>query len=150
MSTRSNIIVMSVEEDKATYLYHHCDGYPEGVGAHLVARYKNLCDEIGGEPSFQAVVDRITADSDYEHTDGVHSDIEYLYIVRTDGAEVLCYKVNNWDGDRFGLPFMREDRTISKGIQATYIADLMAEEGKDFFRPLTLALIFAKDHNTEV
>lgn len=150
MSTRSSIIVMSVSENKATYLYHHCDGYPEGVGAHLVAKYK----ELGTQPSFQEVVDRITEDSDYEVTGGIHGDIEYLYVVRTDGAEVLCYKANNWDGDRYGLSFEREDRTISKGIKATYIADLMDEKDVEnarrgeqtFWRPITPFLVFAKEH----
>ena len=45
MSTRSHIIVKgskSEPEDQWGYIYHHFDGYPEGVGAELREQFKNV------------------------------------------------------------------------------------------------------------
>lgn len=118
MSTRSNIIIHSEIESKFCVLYHHCDGYPEGVGVHL-------CDLLAsvGFLNFENTRSRIQEDSDYETTDGIHGDIEYLYVVLADSGKVLCFKANNWDGDRFGQAF-KSERESGNGIKASFLGDL--------------------------
>ena len=89
MSTRCNIIVKD-ETGNRIYLYHHSDGYPEGVGTDLAhwaktrnwGKYCNSAHHIAtallkGLPSpFYGYEDR-----DYELTSGLHGDIDYFYIV---------------------------------------------------------------------
>ena len=115
MSTRSNIIIHSEIEKKSCVLYHHCDGYPEGVGVHLCELIRSV-----GFLSFDNTRTRIQEDSDYETTDGIHGDIEYLYVVLADNAKVICFVANNWNGDQFG-----------NGIKAKYLGDMMDQSNLD-------------------
>lgn len=89
MSTRCNIILQDDNAAKRIYLYHHHDGYPEGVGsdlAHYIAEWNKLyfyaIEEyanrlIKGEqsPFYEKV------DDEYRLTRGLHGDIEFLYIL---------------------------------------------------------------------
>lgn len=90
MSTRCNIILKDENKSKKIYLYHHHDGYPEGVGAdlaHFVTEWnkgyfygvEELANRMikGIESPFYGEVD-----NEYELTSCLHGDIEYLYIVR--------------------------------------------------------------------
>ena len=86
MSTRCSVIISS-NGCKSKYLYHHCDGYPEGVGEELKKILLNnpnlntpneICDYIN------------TVDSAYEYSSGVHDDIEYLYTINIDSHKLFC------------------------------------------------------------
>lgn len=90
MSTRCNIIV---KDDKGNriYLYHHHDGYPEGVGTDLKfwaksakwGVYRHYAHSVansllkGLHSPFYGYEDK-----DYELTSGLHGDIDYFYIVK--------------------------------------------------------------------
>lgn len=90
MSTRCNIIVNDDRGNKL-YLYHHHDGYPEGVGsdlAHFVAD-RNIPYFYGGAYGFaNRLLKGINSpfyekvDNEYELTSALHGDIEYVYVVR--------------------------------------------------------------------
>ena len=90
MSTRCNIIIK--EKDKEPiYVYHHFDGYPEGVGSELKkilsTEYTN--NTISAKEIEQFLYDY---DSQYEKTDGIHGDIEYLYILTVVDNNIINYK----------------------------------------------------------
>lgn len=96
MSTRANIIV----KGKSTkfYLYHHFDGYPAGLGSEL----KEFCELITKKGRFYSAADVATLlvkkgltlkskdsehamhDTGFDISEGLHSDIEYLYIMTID------------------------------------------------------------------
>lgn len=96
MSTRCNIVV---RDSKRQYiLYHHHDGYPEGVGIDLWNRFS---DKLGNT-RYDAinVVNELLKDKeddDYELTHGLHSDIEYLYEIDLMNERISCKSVTNWD-----------------------------------------------------
>lgn len=94
MSTRCNIVVK--EGNKKVYLYHHCDGYPSGVGIDLLD--KNLFNKWYYDISY--IVNKLikaTDDDGYEYTSGIHGDIEYLYVINVKKKEIKCYKVSGFD-----------------------------------------------------
>ena len=81
MSTRCNIIIRKENNpDNPIYVYHHCDGYPEGVGSELKDIISNHYTEAFINPSsIEQLLYKY--DSQYEETDNIHGDIEYLYIL---------------------------------------------------------------------
>jgi hypothetical protein len=97
MSTRSVIRIKG--DGKKVDLYHHYDGYIEGVGFDLLDMfYKN------GELKFgfieNVVNNLIKKENDcYEWTPYKHGDIEYFYTIDVDKNELTAKEVDNW-GDR--------------------------------------------------
>jgi len=98
MSTRSTIKIECGKE--LIRLYHHCDGYPEGVGFELCEKLIEFKDEnwyFNGEEFANKLVHE---NEDYEITTKVHGDEDYLYTIYNDGGikcESLAYggKVEN-------------------------------------------------------
>ena len=90
MSTRCNVIVK--DKFNKIWLYHHHDGYPEGVGADLVSRFaeKFKKDE---RIWWSDIVNKLVKDQndEYEITDGEHSDIEYCYTIDC-GKKTICWQ----------------------------------------------------------
>lgn len=88
MSTRCQI--KFVNGKKSVMLYHHCDGYIEGVGFDLVKRVKKniYADEM---------LCKMIRECHYEVTVGNHLDIEYFYIVDFKKETVKGQAVNNWE-----------------------------------------------------
>ena len=90
MSTRSQIKVIA--RGKEVMLYHHSDGYPEGVGYCLLKLLqKNHNGWLASE-----IVTNMVRNGRFEITFGKHSDIEYYYELNFDKEQVLCMEVNNW------------------------------------------------------
>jgi hypothetical protein len=100
MSTRC---VIKVKGKTSTLdIYHHHDGYPEGVGAELQkALSDGLLARIDAKEKniyfhgfeFPKVVQTILEISDeYKITDGIHSDIEYLYTLDLNENTLVCQK----------------------------------------------------------
>lgn len=98
MSTRSTI---TIKGNYATLkLYHHCDGYPEGVGFDLMNRfYKKFQNEI--YPDFNDVCNNLVKDTndEYEITEYNHVDREYEYEIDTEAKTIRCWKVD-WEFDK--------------------------------------------------
>ena len=98
MSTRCNIIIKEKNEEPLI-IYHHHDGYPEGVGAELKnvisERINSICGCKGTIKKY--ILSRILYDvsHQYEETDSIHGDIEYLYVleIKDDGVLYKCYDV---------------------------------------------------------
>ena len=96
MSTRCNVIVKE-NDGKFFQLYHHHDGYPEGVGADLEEYIEQMDDEclVDGKKFVDFLCDP-KRDDEYEY-EGInvcpHSDIEYLYIIDLQKREISCFHV---------------------------------------------------------
>ena len=92
MSTRCHIKV--IKDNQTCYVYHHTDGYPEGVGKELRGYLRKWC---GSKEEFTAE-DFCTylenEDSSYYFENiGLHGDEEYLYTVDFDKGDYLCDKI---------------------------------------------------------
>ena len=97
MSTRCHIRIKEGEEQ--FQLYHHHDGYPEGVGAelkkYLATKNHNgswYADEIANE----LVKGKLVADDEYEITSCIHGDEEYVYVIDCVAQTLKCY-AHKWD-----------------------------------------------------
>ena len=78
MSTRCNIKILERFDSIPIWIYHHHDGYMEGVGADLNNRLANRRNWYAADIANQLVKD--TKD-EYEITTSQHGDIEYLYVI---------------------------------------------------------------------
>lgn len=96
MSTRCNIIIE--DQNQKITLYHHHDGYPEGVGLYL---YNNIGEKI--KTGYWRATDvanmliKSKDDDEYELTTGLHGDIEFLYTIDLMTRKITCQAVDNWD-----------------------------------------------------
>ena len=97
MSTRANIILHSQAGD--IYLYHHHDGYPQGVGVQLQKVMAKLSDHAKREPwSIVWTANELIKnqcglnDDEYELTTGLHGDIEYCYVLNFKAGTLRCYE----------------------------------------------------------
>ena len=77
MSTRS--ITRVIENGRTVDIYHHHDGYPEGVGAHLLEVFKTT--QATADDFVRAL---FKSDGEYEVTFARWWDVEYLYIIDFD------------------------------------------------------------------
>lgn len=93
MSTRCCIkVIQKLGKKKAeVMLYHHHDGYPEGVGADLVNRSKDF-GKAEGKWFIDDVVNSLVKDinDEYEVTLYNHVDIEYLYTIDCNKMSIKC------------------------------------------------------------
>lgn len=100
MSTRSHIEVREGKEKN--YIYHHCDGYPSGVGMELKdALEDNHFFDKDEQFDIVKVTDMICdIDPQYEPDEGFHGDEEYYYVVDCDNRTLTCYEVP-WEMEDF-------------------------------------------------
>lgn len=89
MSTRCNIIIKGMGSQDII-LYHHHDGYPQGVGYDL----KTRLDKIQGRWYKSDIANFLVKDADdeYEITTCIHTDIDYLYTIDCDNSRLQCNK----------------------------------------------------------
>ena len=99
MSTRCQIMF----EGTDAVLYQHSDGYCEGVLPTLLPFVKEFYDRRGEDPEYMAarLLQRLIGD-DKSFTGfgvgvGLHSDIEFLYTVKSGGAVLV-------EAMRYGKP----------------------------------------------
>lgn len=95
MSTRCMI---KLRDDRYELtLYHHHDGYPEGVGSDLVSRFYKRVTDLNCSLWLSTVANELLKDNkdkEYEVTFGVHTDIEYLYEIDLAKATITCKAVH--------------------------------------------------------
>ena len=118
MSTRCNILVKE-KGYKDIILYHHHDGYPEGVGADLVERFKELFGRKGNYIFAIILANQLVKDSEdeYEVTHCIHGDIEYLYTIDCSKKEISYKEVFlNWTGTEANQTFGKKCFLIKNGI----------------------------------
>lgn len=115
MSTRSMIIVKNAFAE--VKLYHHCDGYPEGVGFDLMGRFADSfanLKSIDMKADVENVANELVKDTHdrYEITIYNHVDIEYEYIIDCDLCKILCFEIRkDWDT---GLTMERKKIDLEK------------------------------------
>lgn len=97
MSTRCQIKVIA--NGKELMLYHHCDGYPEGVGMCLLKLMERYKDGKQYRSDADDLLNLMITKGDFEITFANHGDIEFLYEMNFDKKTVTCHSVDNWDGD---------------------------------------------------
>ena len=99
MSTRSEIIIKeNLIYDNKKYkfeikLYHHHDGYPEGVGRFLIEEVLPQLQK--SNPSCEEIANFLIKhpkDDEFEVTIRNHVDIEYRYVIDISKKEIKCYE----------------------------------------------------------
>lgn len=110
MSTRSEILIkeQGVYEGKKwkreLKLYHHSDGYPEGVGKFLMEHVYSML--MSSNPSVDDITNYLIKnkeDDTFEITSGKHVDIEYFYEVNITKKQIKCWSAHynyEWDSDK--------------------------------------------------
>ncbi len=131
MSTRANIIIK--DRNSKLYFYRHSDGYPECTMESLKGFCKmyntqlrsNVSQSAGWLILYGAVEYGFKGDltdssgneftgwkvGAYEPTTGIHSDIEYLYIIDLEEGTLTCY-ATDWDES--------EESIVEKGAREIY------------------------------
>lgn len=97
MSTRATILVKSEKFNESVSIYHHCDGYPEGVGETL----KSVLSSLNWHFNYDVFdiankILKLKSDTSFELTSGQHGDEEYAYLINVDEQVMKCYAVG-WD-----------------------------------------------------
>ena len=77
-------------------LYHHCDGYPEGIGRDLKQFLHAKKWWFASEIANDLIKQRGIKDDGYEVTTCVHGDEEYIYVIDCDKKTLKCYE-HRWD-----------------------------------------------------
>lgn len=124
MSTRCNVRIEYGET--RTWLYRHWDGYPEATGADIASKLQSSLSSATGlmrELLSAGEVTRLRGmEHDYEVTNGVHGDIEHVYVVRFDldagGVTVEHLERPNFESEPSGAPVLRSK---FKGIIPEYV-----------------------------
>ena len=111
MSTRCQIKV--IVDQKEIMLYHHCDGYPEGVGFCLL----KLMNKHKQGTSARWIVNDMIKKGDFELTFGNHADIEYYYERDFSKDVVTCMAVDNWSGKMECLQIINLEYNEEKDCQ---------------------------------
>ena len=97
MSTRC--VVRFVCNGHSVDLYHHCDGYPEGVGFFLMKEMEKV--KKGNNYSYSNgndIVSRWIRECNFEPTFYNHCDIDFYYEFNMDGKWTNGMSVDCWDG----------------------------------------------------
>lgn len=107
MSTRATIKITDGRD--TLWVYHHSDGYPDGVGKDLKEYLETISYWSGDEIATDLVkgkkvgkthniwTDKITiGDDGYELTSGQHGDENYGYVIDCDKKTITCYRIG-WD-----------------------------------------------------
>lgn len=109
MSTRSVVKIVERYEGRkkpvVMNVYHHYDGYPDGVGKDLIKICEKNYKHSNGVFMFDSactLANQLVKDKDdtgYEITQFFHVDIEYLYTVDINLGTITCQSVycKNWD-----------------------------------------------------
>ena len=88
MSTIAAIIIK--DTIKEINIYHHCDGYPEGVGQELT----NFASNNKVLESSKVFVEMLNEyDDAYRYTSDVHGDEDYIYLVDIPTKTITCYDI---------------------------------------------------------
>ena len=110
MSTRANIIISECkvplsEDNGKIILYHHCDGFPSGVGSELVDFLRKFNEKLSELNAIQSnsmmrswgwspenvahfITDR---DMSYRRVTGLTDAAEYIYIIDTTKKRLSCH-----------------------------------------------------------
>lgn len=110
MSTRARIAIHSKGEYR--HMYHHCDGYPDGVGSELssiLSEYDELLKKTNDQEWKPEYLEDFIVNFDASYRPVEHSvkwDEEYVYIINCD-KKILngYYKGITGDSEEFDLEY---------------------------------------------
>ena len=108
MATRCQIKVTYLQQ--SVLIYHHWDGYPEGVGFDLIKRQKNLKTWNGNVITNALVKD---LNDDYEVAYEVHTDLDYWYEIDCNRKTIRCWKVKGY--------LLSDHAEVEKGEEINFI-----------------------------
>ena len=112
MPTRCNVVV--IDDQDEIILYHHCDGYPNGVGKELMD-YLTKNNPKTAEDVYRGLVFKYG--DEYEIEDRLSGDIDYRYVVTLEHGRkrLQCFDEDS-DTIVFDLEYKSDDvtRTLSK------------------------------------
>lgn len=101
MSTRSVIRIKEKQYGKTIKLdlYHHHDGYIEGVGFDLMRRFYDKDKKEMYLYDVMQVANTLIKDihDEYKATPYKHADIEYFYEIDINKKTITAWSVNNWE-----------------------------------------------------
>ena len=97
MSTRATILVKR-ESLTIVHVYHHYDGYPEGLGVELAEYLPSITNWNPVELAKELVENGIEGDNGFENTACIHGDEEFIYVIDCDKHSLKCYK-HAWDAE---------------------------------------------------
>lgn len=94
MSTRCHIVIKK-QDSYTVYVYHHCDGYPSGVGSDLAQMLKDYKSNDWTPISLANYIEN--TDSSYRIDDSIHGDEDYIYEINCDLMTLKCYYADDYD-----------------------------------------------------
>jgi len=122
MSTRCNIVITDKKNKNSVTLYHHHDGYPEGVGVELLemtdGKVFSTVEHLATflmkttEPLY-AESENMTK-NEFELTSGVQGDIDYLYKIRIGKTNCLTFECWKKNDERTGFDEMINLDTVRR------------------------------------
>lgn len=119
MSTRCCLIIKSGYSDNSRIvLYHHHDGYPEGVGVQLKKVLSGYKDWQIREHALRFLPNELVKneaglnDNEWEITTEVHGDIDYLYVLNCKARTLRCYRRFYDDIDTSLKLLLKRDRIV--------------------------------------
>ncbi len=110
MSTRCQIEIIGSE--RSVLLYHHWDGYPEGVGFDLMQRAKKFKNYTASTIANELVKNN-KEDDGYEISFCIHTDIEYWYEIDCRKHTIRCWKVKGF--------LLNDHAEVEKGEEIKFI-----------------------------
>lgn len=131
MSTRSEIHIYGKRNElygemnePFIRLYHHFDGYPNGVGCSLMEEvYPKLMSSNINTAEDIAYFLASHIEDGYEFTEGPHPDIEFLYEINVPAKTIKCfkghYKTHNYRGHT--LKRLRFDKYLEYDLKAMFL-----------------------------
>ena len=92
MSTRSNTIIRDLDTGHKIFMYRHCDGYFSGAGFDLLdfAKKMNVLGEWKDVSELATKLEE--TDLGYEPTEGLHLDIEFIYILEVQSKKISAVR----------------------------------------------------------
>ena len=138
MSTRATIKIAKKGKGDV-WMYHHCDGYPDGVGSELLDFLSNIDDNDWNQKYISANIN--AEDPSYEFTSGQHGDEDYAYLIDCDKHTLTCYSVGwdefEWSDDNIEeIPGQREDRKVEQMIDVFIKLDTREDVNEYFGRTI--------------
>ena len=92
MSTRCHTIITKGEEK--SYVYRHCDGYPDGAGEDLKTFINYYKDNFETWSVNDLGVELENEEYGFEFENyGIHGDEDYIYFIDMDKKTLECYEV---------------------------------------------------------
>lgn len=94
MSTRATILIK--EGNEKVHIYHHHDGYPDGVGKDLKNYLKGVKYWDSEDIANDLIKGKVNSDDEYEFTTCQHGDEAYGYLIDCNNHTITCYCLH-WD-----------------------------------------------------